>query len=183
MGWHKRFDIQDDDAPPLVFAVLDAETLPHFASFSCGNEEWQADLREFLLEDALPQSHGRFSVTFVFYTQDRKPIGYVALSASQVERKHTQIGRRAPYPMVPAVLIGRLGVDASMQGQRYGERILAQVREWTKALGVGCRVLALQVDTRNQGAIRFYERERFTKAPIEIHRNMQWMFYDLEPRA
>ena len=142
----------------------------------------RADLREFLLEDALAQARGRFSVTFVFYTSTRRPVGYVALSAAQVEREHTDLGRRAPYPMVPAVLIGRLAIDARHQSGGYGAQVMARVRDWTMALPVGCRVLALQVDVRNEGAIRFYERDGFTKAPIEVRRNMQWMFYDLEAR-
>jgi GNAT superfamily N-acetyltransferase len=172
----------DDVGAPLVYAVLDEELLPDFAGFSCGDEAWQTDLRDFLIEDALSQSRGRFSVTFVFYTQSREPVGYVSLSAAQVERNHTGLGRRAPYPMVPAVLIGRLAIGSRHQGGGYGAQVMARVREWTMALRVGCRVLALQVDVRNDGAIRFYEREGFTKAPIEAQRNMQWMFYDLEAR-
>ncbi len=172
----------DSLGAPLVYAVLDEELLPDFADFSCGDDEWQTDLREFLLDDALPQARGRFSVTFVFYTQSHEPVGYVSLSAAQVERKHTDLRRRAPYPMIPAVLIGRLGIDSRHQGGGYGAQVMARVREWTMALRVGCRVLALQVDVRNEGAIRFYERDGFTKAPIEAQRNMQWMFYDLEAR-
>ena len=59
--------------PPggLLFALLDEEVLRDFADFSCGDEAWQADLREFLLDDAISQSRGRFSVTFVFYTASR----------------------------------------------------------------------------------------------------------------
>lgn len=167
---------------PFTFAVLDAGLLPDFAAFWCGEEEWQADLRDFLLEDALAQARGRFSVTFVFYTEKREPIGYVALSASQVERKDTGLGRRAPYPMVPAVLVGRLAVDAKHQGGGYGTQIIALVREWAMRLPIGCRVIALQVDVRNEAAIRFYEREGFTRAPIAVRRNMRWMFYDLEAR-
>ena len=84
--------------------------------------------------------------------------------------------------MIPAVLVGRLAVDAKHQGRGYGTQILALVREWTMRLPVGCRVIALQVDLRNEAAIRFYDREGFTRAPIEVRRNMQWMFYDLEAR-
>lgn len=172
----------DDLGAPLVYAVFDDGLLGDFAGFSCGDEEWQTDLRDFLLDDALSQSRGRFSVTFVFYTQSRGPVGFVSLSAAQVERRHTRLGRRAPYPMVPAVLIGRLAIDSRHQGGGYGAQVMARVREWTMALRVGCRVLALQVDVRNEGAIRFYERDGSTKAPIEVRRNMQWMFYDLEAR-
>ena len=172
----------DDRGTPLVYAVFDDDLLRDFAEFSCGDEEWQTDLRDFLLEDALSQSRGRFSATFVFYTPSREPVGYVSLSAAQVERKHTDLGRRAPYPMVPAVLIGRLAIDSRHQSGGYGAQIMARVREWTMALRVGCRVLALQVDVRNKGAIRFYERDGFTTAPIEVQRNMQWMFFDLQAR-
>ncbi|MHB8513925.1 MAG: GNAT family N-acetyltransferase [Dehalococcoidia bacterium] len=167
---------------PLAYAYLTEELLRDFAAFSCGDEEWQRDLREFLLEDALQQSQGRFSVTFVFYTESGEPAGFATLAAAQVSRSDAGLGRRAPYPVVPAVLIGRLGIDVTQQGKGYGQQIMALIREWSMSLPVGCRVLALQVDVRNEGAIRFYERDGFTKAPIEVQRTMQWMFYDLEAR-
>ncbi len=162
--------------------MLDDGLLRDFAEFSCGDEEWQTDLRDFLIEDALGQSRGRFSVTFVFYTESGEPAGFAALSAAQVSRSDTGLGRRAPYPVVPAVLIGRLGIDVTQQGKGYGQQVMALIREWAMSLPVGCRILALQVDVRNEGAIRFYERDGFTKAPIEVQRSMQWMFYDLEAR-
>jgi GNAT superfamily N-acetyltransferase len=77
--------------------------------------------------------------------------------------------------MIPALLIGRFGVDVRHQGEGYGAQIMALVREWILRLPIGCRVIG-------QGAIRFYQREGFTAAPIEVARNMQWMFYDLEVR-
>ena len=170
----------NDGNSTVIYARLNAALLQDFASFSCGDEEWQVDLRDFLLQDALPQSKGRFSVTFLFYNQTREPIGFVALSAAQVNRQDTELGRGAPYPIVPAVLIGRLAVDVRQQGRGYGQEILGLVRDWTMSLAVGCRVLALQVDVRNEGAIKFYEREGFVTAPIEVRRSMQWMFFNLE---
>ena len=174
--------MNNDDAP-LLYAPISEASLHAFAAFTCGEEEWQTDLREFLLEDALAQFRGRFNVTTLFYTQSREPVGFVTLSAAQVNRGDIDLERRAPYPVVPAVLIGRLGVDVTHQGRGRGQQILAFVRAWTMWLPVGCRVLALQVDVRNEGAFRFYEREGFGRAPIQPQRNMQWMFFDLEARS
>ncbi len=182
-GSEDTLNNRSDPAGSLVYAVFDDTLAEDFASFSCGEEEWQADLRDFLRDDAVEQSRGRFSLTFVFYTPAREPVGYVTLAAAQVERKHTQLKRSAPYPMIPAVLIGRLAIDSRFQSSGYGALIMARVREWTTELNVGCRVLALQVDVRNRGAVRFYEREGFSIAPIEVHRNMQWMFFDLQARV
>ncbi len=170
------------DESPLDFAVLDSDLLTDFASFSAGDEEWEADLRDFLLNDALRQSDGRFNVTHVFYTQQHEPVGFVSLSNAQVDRADAGLRRQAPYAVVPALLVGRLAVDRQYQGRSYGRHVLGFVRKVAKSLPSGCRILALQVDVRNADAIRFYEREGFSRPPIEPNRGMQWMFYDLGPR-
>jgi len=170
------------DESPLDFAVLDSDLLSDFAGFSCGDEDWEADLRDFLLNDALRQSDGRFNMTHAFYTQQDEPVGFVSLSNAQVDRSDAGLRRQAPYAVVPALLIGRLAVDRRYQGRSYGRHVLGFVRELAKSLPSGCRILALQVDTRNESAIRFYEREGFSKPPIAVNRGMQWMFYDLGPR-
>ncbi len=166
----------------LEFALLDEELLRDFVAFSCGDEEWHTALRDFLLEDALTQARGRFSVTFVFYTPLQEPVGYLSLSAAQVNRADTGIRPRPPYPVVPAVLIGRLGIDRRYQGRGYGRQVMGLVRDWARDLVVGCRVLALQVDVRNEDAITFYTRLGFEVAPIEVARGMQWMLFDLGGR-
>ncbi|HWQ28640.1 MAG TPA: GNAT family N-acetyltransferase [Dehalococcoidia bacterium] len=164
----------------LTVFPLTAGRLEDFMGFDCGSEEWQRDLREFLVDDALSQMAGRYNKTYVFYAGP-SALGFVTLSAAQVNRADIELPERAPYPVVPAVLVGRLGIDQSWQGRGYGQQIMALVRQWARELVAGCRVVALQVDVRNEGAIAFYEREGFEKAPIEIRRNMQWMFCDLGP--
>lgn len=168
--------------PELRIAPLDATLLADFSGFSCGDEPWQADLRDYLLEDALAQAQGRYNATYLFYTPTREAVGYVSLSAAQVNRADARIRPRAPYPFVPAMLVGRLGVDVRFQGSGYGRQIMGLVREWGRSLVAGCRIIALQVDIRNTGAMTFYERIGFTVPPIEVARDMRWMFYDLGER-
>lgn len=166
----------------LFSAPLTAELLQDFQRFSCGEEPWHVDLREYLLEDALPQHRGRYNVTHLFYTPSQEPVGYLSLSAAQVNRADAGIRPRPPYPVVPSVLIGRLGIDRRYQGRGYGRQVMGLVRDWARDLVVGCRVLALQVDVHNEDAITFYTRLRFEVAPIEIARDMQWMLFDLGGR-
>ncbi|MBK0506674.1 GNAT family N-acetyltransferase, partial [Klebsiella pneumoniae] len=72
--------------------------------------------------------------------------------------------RRLPrYPLVPAVLLGRLAVDRKHQGKGYGRFLLAD------ALGRAVRSeiasFAVVVDAKDEAARRFYERESFLSFP------------------
>jgi len=78
-------------------------------------------------------------------------------------------------------LIGRLAVDRRYQKQNVGGIVLALVREWAETSLIPFRLLALDVDPSNKGAIAFYQREGFDLTPV-MRNGMHVMVYDLGER-
>lgn len=90
--------------------------------FSCGTHELDDWLRRYAL------ANHNLDATKTFVTCEPKAIvrGYYSLAASSIEFENTPprikkgLGR---YP-VPAILLARLAVDSTVQGQRVGESLL-----------------------------------------------------------
>lgn len=163
----------------LRWAKLTAAHLKSFQGFCCGDRKFHLDLDEFLLQDALPQGEKRLNATYVFYDTSDRPVGYAALCMSEVDNEKTRpVLADAPYAHVPALLIGRLAIDKRCQRTGYGSSIMKWIRASVETMQVGCRFLAVHVDTRNESAMRFYEREDFFKLG-EPDRKQQLLVYDL----
>jgi predicted N-acetyltransferase YhbS len=103
-------------------------------------------------------------------------IGYYTLSAASIEPASLppELLRRLPrYPTLPAVLLGRLAVDAPFRGRRMGELLLIDALR--RVLNSGIGVLAIVVDALDEGAAAFYERfgfSRFLDDPLRLYLSM-----------
>ena len=159
----------------LQCEVLTPANLARCQEFCCGDDEWDMDLNDFLQNDALPQGEQRLNITYVFSAQG-KSVAYVALAAGQV--KKSDLGE-SDYPWAPALLIGKLAVDETYQGQRVGAQILGWIRDLARNLPIGCRFLVIHVDLSNSEALRFYEKEGFVRPPNMRAKEKQLMVYDL----
>ena len=85
-----------------------------------------------------------------------------------------------PYPLAPAMLIGRLGVDRPHQGKGIGKYMMSWLRDLARGLPVGCRFVVLDVDLRNERALSFYRGEGFFIPPHLAPRgHSQTMVFDL----
>ncbi|MCA9445212.1 MAG: GNAT family N-acetyltransferase [Candidatus Omnitrophica bacterium] len=135
-------------------------------TFSCGNEALDRYLRKQAGQDA------RKNVTASFVLiEGENPVvrGFYTLSATSVvlEDLPEAITKKLPrYPLVPAILLGRLAVDQSRKGQGYGEILLLNALErclTTKDIGWAVAV----VDAKDEFARAFYERYEFKRfSPI-----------------
>jgi GNAT superfamily N-acetyltransferase len=97
--------------------------------------------------------------------------GYYTLTAASVALNALapEIVKKLPrYPVVPAVLLGRLAVARSYQGQGLGGVLLADALKRTARAEVG--VFAMVVDAKDETAQRFYEHYGFTLLPGETRR-------------
>jgi GNAT superfamily N-acetyltransferase len=114
----------------------------------------------------------RISTCFVAVSvATRELAGYYTLAATGVALSvlPTEIVRKLPrYPVVPAVLLGRLAVDRRYQGHGLGGVLLADVLTRTARAEVG--VFAMLVDAKDETAQRFYERYGFILLPGETCR-------------
>ena len=169
-------DFQEDyGLLDLACEVLTPTNLSHCQEFCCGDDEWDADLNDFLQNDALPQGEQRLNTTYVFSAQG-KPVAYVALAAAQAKKVDPG---ESDYPWAPALLIGKLAVDETFQSQGVGAQVLGWIRDLARNLPIGCRFLVIHVDVSNSEALRFYKREGFVCPPNMRGKDKQLMVYDL----
>ncbi|MEX0800566.1 MAG: GNAT family N-acetyltransferase [Dehalococcoidia bacterium] len=174
-------------SPDLYYDLLSHEYDEQASSFDCGSQQWELDLNDFIGNDALRDQELNLSRTYVFFGDgvgQTVCVGFVTLLATAIERREWSLLPKLSkdsiaYRFVPALLIGRLAVHKDMQSQRIGSRILVWVRDLASELRIGCRLLAVQVDRENVGALDFYRREEFVAAPVKGTRNLQTMLYDL----
>jgi GNAT superfamily N-acetyltransferase len=97
-----------------------------------------------------------------------KIIGYYALSMGQI-LAHDVVGsmRRNMPPQIPAIILGRLAIDRSVQGQGLGQALLADAvsRSQRAASEVSARLVV--VHAISPAAEAFYLHNGFTRLPLE----------------
>jgi predicted GNAT family N-acyltransferase len=103
--------------------------------------------------------------------ESEEVVGYCTLAATSVALQvlSPEIVKRLPrYPVVPAVLLGRLTVTRHRQGQGLGGVLWADALKRTSRVELG--IFAMVVDAKEQAAQQFYERYGFTVLPGEQRR-------------
>lgn len=109
---------------------------------------------------------------------DGKVAGFYSLSAHTVLRDQVSSGwlRRNVPEMIPAILLGMLGVDEHFQGQHLGSSLLrdAILRAHNVASQIGAK--ALLVDPVDDNAKRFYCKYGFKEIPgqTRMYLSLQW---------
>jgi GNAT superfamily N-acetyltransferase len=108
----------------------------------------------------------RIASCFVLTDDGVRPVGYYTLSATGIDvaRFPAAISKRLPsYPVVPAVLMGRLAIDSRYRGQGFGEALLFDA--FRRSLRSEIAVFAFVVDPKDEAAEAFYARYRFIRLP------------------
>ncbi len=103
---------------------------------------------------------------------DARPLGYYTLAATSIALAEIPeaLAKRLPrYPAVPAVLMGRLAVDARHRKQRLGELLLFDAL--SRALRSEIAAYAFVVDAKDEKAAAFYARYRFMPLTREGRRH------------
>lgn len=131
--------------------------------FDCGNDT----LNDWLKRRALKNQANAASRTFVI-CRDEQVVGYYALASGSVERMAApkSVARNMPEPILVMVL-GRLAVDKTLQGQQLGAALLkdALLRALTVARNIGIR--AVLVHAISEEAKRFYQSYGFQMSPVD----------------
>ena len=145
--------------------------------FDCGVES----LNVWLTEHARQAAAAGSARVFVMVDAEQERVcGYYALAAAAVA--HEQATERArkgqPRHPIPAVLLARLAVDASVQGRSIAAWLLqdAMRRALSASEAVGMRVLL--VHALDDSARSFYERWGFEPSPTDPL-NLQMLFKDI----
>lgn len=132
-------------------------------SFSCGNE----DLDRWL--HAFAHHNDRMDTTrvFVLADDDRKVLGYFALTMASVPRTEApeKMVKGMPGYPVGAVLITRLAVDSNYQRQGVGAHLLAHAVLQASRAGEAAAARLITVDAVDDAAKQFYARHGFQAFP------------------
>jgi GNAT superfamily N-acetyltransferase len=133
------------------------------SQFQCG----EPALDDWLKKRALQNEDIGASRTYVVCVGGRV-VAYYALAAGAVAHIAAagRVRRNMPDP-VPVIVIGRLGINQSMQGQGLGPALLrdAVLRTLQAAEIAGIR--AILVHAISERAKRFYEKWGFVASPLE----------------
>ena len=134
-------------------------------SFDCG----ESSLNEYLKKYAGQDVKRRINRVFVASPPESpcQVIGYYSLSAGSLAARDLpeRLSRRLPGFPVPVVLIGRLAVDSSHQGQGLGAILLADALQRIEWAAQVVAVHAVVVDALNEDAAAFYQRFGFIPLP------------------
>jgi len=130
------------------------------AAFSCGVEA----LDSYFQGDPIRQDVSRKTANAFVLTSDGKSIaGFYTLSAISILSADlpVRLQKRLPQRPIGATLIGRMGVDNSLQRRQIGRRLLSDAlyKAWQASKYVSS--WAVVVDA-NEGAREFYLKYEFT---------------------
>jgi len=152
------------------FIIEKLAKIHDFSRFDCGNEALNLWLKRF----AWTNVQNDAARVYVAHSRDHVVAGYHALSAGSVNRAEApeRIGHGLANHPIRVVVLGRLAVDQSRQGQGLGASLLqdALLRAEQAAETVGVRAVLVQaIDTT---ARSFYLRFGFSSSPIDEMRLM-----------
>lgn len=148
--------------------------------FDCG----QASLNDWLTSSARHCQRNRTASTFVWCAPgDPRVLAYYSLAGHLVERQDLppKLGRGSPDQM-PAVLLARLAVDTTLQGQGLGGVLLADALGQTVAAVQRVAARFVIVDAIDEKAASFYSRYGFERMPGEtrLYRKISAIEKDLK---
>lgn len=170
------------DPPALQWAVESFDRSRHERThFDCGVPV----LNEWLLTKVSQFEKKDLARTYVLVRNDNVAVkGYYALSNHTViyDALPEEQAKGLPRIDVPVVLIGRLAVDLSTQGQGMGEFLLIDALRRAEYLAAKIGIRAVEVDAISESARKFYEKYGFISLkddsrhlflPMHVIRNLQ----------
>ncbi len=129
----------------------------------------EPSLDDWLKKRALANRESGASNTYVVCPSNSlKVAGFYALAAGQIVKQDVTaaIWRNMP-DLIPAVVLGRLAVDVSAQGQGQGAALLLDAVERSLRAGSEVAVRLVMVHAISEAAAAFYERYGFRRLPFE----------------
>ncbi|MGE0115014.1 MAG: GNAT family N-acetyltransferase [Steroidobacteraceae bacterium] len=140
--------------------------------FDCGHES----LNRFLQRHAWANQQANSAQTYVVVRAQRV-VGFYSLAASMVthEGATERIKKGQARHPIPVVLLARLAVDRSVQGQGIGQALLkdALIRSAGAASTIGAR--AVLVHAKDDQAKAFYEHFNFEPSASDSYHLMLLM--------
>lgn len=131
------------------------------SAFNCGKPA----LDDFIRTRVSQYEKRRLGKTFVAVPKgEKRVIGYYTLAAGAVTFEHlpAAASRKLPKHPIPVILLARLAVDLSVQGQRLGEGLLLDALQRSLDLSGKLGAHAVEVNALDDLAVAFYVKYGFT---------------------
>lgn len=138
-------------------------------AFTCGEDTLDSWLRR------TAKQHVRkgISRSFVAVEQDnpQRVLGFYSLTVGEAETGTLPAAVAKALPRkIPIVLLGRLAVATSTQGQGIGGHLLIDALRRTVKVASEVGISAILVDAKNKSAEAFYQHYGFQTLPDSPHR-------------
>jgi predicted GNAT family N-acyltransferase len=159
----------------LQISLLDSQKHDR-SNFCCG----QGTLDTYIRKQASQDLKKRVSTVFVLIDDpETSVLAYYTLSAYTIDiaALDEPFAKRLPrYPALPATLLGRLAVDNSQKGKRFGELLL--IDSLKKSLNASIQVasLAIIAEALDESALSFYLKygfQPFKQEPMKLYLPMK----------
>lgn len=132
--------------------------------FDCGNEVLNNWLRHRAMKNQLQNASRTFVISL---DGTKRVVGYYSIATGSVS--HIDLSRNLRQNMpdpVPIVLLGRLAVDVSTQGHRFGKWLLNDAVRRVSNLADQVGIKAIMVHAIDDQARAFYEYFGFVQSPV-----------------
>lgn len=154
-----------------VWAIVSLAEQHDRSQFDCG----ESSLNDFLQKYARQNEEKGVSRTFVLVREgEQRVLGYYTLAGGQFERDNlpAKAAKKLPRYPVPVVVLGRLAVDQSAQGEKLGRVLLQDAlhRALKVSEQIGC--FAVYVRALNEKAAEFYAKfgfVTFASDPLQLY--------------
>ena len=147
-----------------VFVIEKLRADHTLAQFDCGNEE----LNRFLNRFALANQQAQSAQTYVAI-RDTLVVGYYSLVFGSVahEQSPDRVKKGLARHPIPVMVLARLAIDRSMQGQGLGQGLLKDALDRTvRAADIG-GLRAMLVHAKDDSAREFYKHFDFEPSPTD----------------
>jgi predicted GNAT family N-acyltransferase len=161
----------------MVLKIDSFDSRKHSRSnFCCG----QDSLDHYIRNQASQDLKRRVSAVFVLIDEPESAVlAYYTLSSYTVDISvlNESFAKRLPrYPVLPATLLGRLAVDDTQKGKRFGELLLVDALR--KSLDAAMQVASLAViaEALGDSALSFYIKygfQPFKQNPMKLYLPMK----------
>lgn len=144
--------------------------------FRCG----VASLDGWLAEHAAAADAVGSARTYVVIDDEERVVGYYALTVASLEREVAtgRASRGMPRHPIPAMLLARLAVDGSAQGEGVGAMLLADAMQRTLLVAEETGIRLLLVHAIDEEAKSFYRHFGFEASPSDPL-NLQLLIKDI----
>ncbi len=138
--------------------------------FDCGNQS----LNDYLKKYAITNDKNAVAKVFIAIKKESQTIvGYYTSSASVILTQAIRDELQGNFPReTPALLIGRIAVNQSVQGQGIGKKLLRHAFDYAVDVSTKTGVYAVRIDAKDEATKEYYKNSfgfiPFQDSPLSL---------------